>query len=608
MPQFFTLALLAFAVLLLSSDPVVVQTDALKDRQTGEVNYVLIAGSIIVFLIYWAKFAEWADEKIKPRGFPLRPTRHFTTWLQYQIWAGIYAMVGVLIVWSIYLYPSITSLFEALPLPESWARSLRRDMLQEPIDPQSTTSAVLGVALAVAAMGLPKAEPYLRSALQRAALIPVRATSLTRALTDDFSRFVPEPADVGRFLDDQNIKDGSPHLFPEDFDPRLRDEHALEIYPRIEFILWRLSMLSPNEQITFGIDQFEKDLREIEIQVTDIRKSIKGFGQTLERLYSDRFPGEIEALHEELGYDRGPDDESSVLLYDNILREIGKWSGRPSEEEKVVTTYMNESLAELRGKCEPVLDALLQILVLMSLRSRFDKPEKLLALVGFGSHEAARQADSWDRLLWLNLTVVIGSVAVALVYSLALPNTNDWLIATQVFGMLFPAILGGHFIAHLILYDEVGFGESARNPQGSIQQYAMSFVTSWSLVIIGLALLQGIDDGYSPAANFYAQVPALIGAYSAVVVFRSHRALPICRIRDVFVVPVLAAVGGLFGAMISSSSQDFLAALEGERLYVTMTGMIASAVLGLIVVIGIFLFQFIFQYAERRAARRFEAA
>ncbi|QIE56073.1 hypothetical protein G5B40_11775 [Pikeienuella piscinae] len=566
--------------------------DADVGAGTTPTTLIVVLALALVFFFYRLKFADWADPARKPLGFPARPTRHFTTWIQYQMWAAIYALTGAFIVFLVYSTPSeVIGLLQALQakfIANEVSSALGEGAMEGAIPRYTLEALLLGVAVAMAFLGFPQVEPRWRAMLQRAAFIPTRATSLVDTFREDFSRFSPGTDEIERFIDAQNTRPESRRLYAADFEQNNRDDGYLEIYPRLEFILWKFRELSADRRVELGIDVFRDDLARIERDMDPVRASIRGIGQAIDSVYGARFPGEIANLHDEHGFERGGDDGAAVILYDDILRNVLKsWiGGQPRHEDKVLTDHMLRNIKDVRTRCDLLLEQLMQIVVMMALRNI--SPGRFLEELGFGDQIAARERIGADVLPWLILSVSFVSIPIAVLLGAA----GEWAgrpvdqFQVVVFSIVMqsPAIVTAFLMANLIT-TQSGFGirGSGRAKYWTFD-VLVCFVSAVAMVVVFVSLLPRLGDEFDrPAALSYVQAPAVYGTYVAIAFFRGIANQPIFKPLDLVMLPIWAAVATVLGRMIVA--RDVIGMLSGDDGKLT-AGLVAAAVINALAVIA----------------------
>ena len=264
----------------------------------------MLLGFLIIFVLFSLKFRDWPDDNLKPPGFPARPTRDFTTWLNYQLWASIYVLSGLLIAAAIFATPHQIVAVACKVVQTSMDRLCKEGVA---IGAQYSLEALaLGVSTAVAFLGLPKVEPAWRQQLQKLAMIPSRAVSLANSLQNEFRQFSPHPTEVAKFLEDYNTQAGRPALYGMDLSETLKDENYLEIYPRIEFVIDRLERLKLTPKGEQLLQDYSDDVDAVKSRINDVRARILGIHQAIKGTLGLRFPGEIAELHADAGYDLPP--------------------------------------------------------------------------------------------------------------------------------------------------------------------------------------------------------------------------------------------------------------------------------------------------------------
>ena len=168
----------------------------------------VIAGTIIVFIFYWIKFGQWTGPAEAPLGYRPKPTRHFTTWLRYSGWAGIYAFFMVLIfAICIYMPGFVTSILQAIidfEVPQlsgthSPIKKFIEVLSQNEPGPIAPYALIFVTLVWAGAFG--EWEKAIRKKLQESALIPLEAKRLIDAFQNKTEYFSPNDEVIDRIID-----------------------------------------------------------------------------------------------------------------------------------------------------------------------------------------------------------------------------------------------------------------------------------------------------------------------------------------------------------------------------------------------------------------------
>lgn len=551
---------------------------------------VIIAHGVVL-MIYVLKFTNWAHDDLKPVGFPPRPTRQFTTWVQYWMWASLYAGSGVLLVYLFYSTPSeMIRFIKAFGLEAQLGEVLLVDGLVN----FSLEALIMGVAIAVGFLGFPGIEPRWRMMLQRAALIPSRATNAVERFKGDFKGFQPSKEDVDAFVTHFRGVNDAPELFQADFTHNDQDEGYLEIYPRMEFTLWKLRSLRRHGWTSDGIQQFAADLKRIEGDVAKVRVQILNVTRTVTTVYGERLAQQLNELHEAKGFPGQERPADSVILLDNILSSLSsEWLGAPLDpRDKVIIETLEKNLHAIRDRCDEIMGQLLQIVVLVSLRSMH--PDRTLRNIGFGGDLGRQARVGWDLIPWMILSIVISSVIVALIIGMAVEafkpdaENNDMRVVVYNTAMLFSAILGGYLIATLITWQR---GFEVNRPLNSGQwtsNTVLCFAGATASVVLVVALVRLMGPGLSTdGAIYYIHIPGLFGAYVANAFLRGMTGQSPFRSYDVFLLPIAAIVFTLLARMAAMG--DVRDPMLAGELPITLALCAATAINALAIMAPIYL-------------------
>ncbi|MEP3334046.1 hypothetical protein [Sedimentitalea sp.] len=539
-----------FICLALASFPVIstdVQKGAAELANLGvasrDLPYVgMLLGALIIFILYSLKFRDWPDENLKPPGFPARPTRDFTTWLNYQLWASVYILSGILIAVALFATPHQIVAVACGVMGDTMDRLCKEGAA---IGAQYSLEALaLGVSTAVAFLGLPKIEPAWRQQLQKLAMIPSRAVSLANSLQSEFRQFAPHPEEVSAFLEDYNTQAGRPSLYEADFSEVLKDENYLETYPRIEFIIDRLDRLNVTARGDQLLNDYADDIDAVKGRINDVRSRILGIHQAIKGTLGLRYPGEIAELHAEAGYELPPNGFFSVTLLDNVVKKASDWTDEQSTPDKELTQFFSEALRDIRQSCDKVNQRLVQIVVLMSLRG-VDQPFHVLRDLGFSKRIQKETRIGIDMMPAFVGFILLASFAITIFLELIFDQQAGRSIFVFATGMPIGSLLGSSIVAGATA---LGDGRDVKNVQLSevLWDLTLCAVAGAAAAIFVISFLpsvfnlEGAGGQDFHMAAYYTPVTGFLGAYFALCNYRtvSQPDRPGYRKPDFFFVPL----------------------------------------------------------------------
>lgn len=533
------------------------------DLRAETLEIALFAGicAVILVWLYRTRFMKWVDEKNVPRGYPPDATRHFTTRMHFEFAAMVYCGTGLAILALLFFFPrevvvlacAADSVFKTeICIEQAGIVSFTWLPMEENTQPRTLSALALGFAASLGFLTLPRIEELLRDALQKAALIPERARSLESALLDDFKRFHPGP--VREFLDDFNARGDGPRLYPADFADDLQNEYFLEIYPRLEFFLDRMAALSPSERTQLGASRFTDDLAVIEGEMKVLRAAIREASEATRRMFGTEFAEIVEKAHHDKGFNLPKGAPYAVTVLDDIVRGVQAATAPAStdttrqakhkRETRALAEFMSGTLKSLRATCETVHRKLIQIVVLLSLRSP-GGPARTLAHFGLSGKIDRLEV---ELLPWM----VIGTVALSFFAVLAVHQAlglDIHQMETFLHAMVMPSagMLGGYLMA----------SQSCGNWRTLERSSIMSRAHGLHLmlaVFLGGVLTTALALTWLPADSFlkpgalispafyFTPVSGIYGCFVAHMFIRQSRDQAIVRKSDWIRWPVLAAL------------------------------------------------------------------
>ncbi|WP_152612018.1 hypothetical protein [Ruegeria sp. ANG-S4] len=504
----------------------------------------LIVAVGVIYWFYSARFAEWSADSGPPVGFPARPTSHYTTRLRYHLFVLAYCSMGLIALLVIYAAPqNIMAIVCKIPgsvIPEC-------EQSLESISKQSIEALVLGLSIAIALLNLPSFDARWRSTLQRAADIPSRATNLVGMLHDRFDLFAADPERVRNFIVQYNAQQGAPRLFLGDFYAP-SDEGYLETYPRCEYILFELSNLDEDTRRSVRMSDFSSKIKELGIQLSDVRQDVVGLHRTLGETLGRRFAGDFAKIHDsedpdnietpDLDGKSGPkvererirrknsrnfegrlSEEFAITKLDNILEdvELSDDDGQSANDE-VLRDFMLKRLGEISEKSQAVYADLLKIVVLMSLRSTAS-PQWFLEHLGF---ELSRgEADQTEVAPWLVMMVFILVILVTMAFGVVDPSN---MIVTFSFslGMLGTSVFGGFLVASLIADSYTDFKSRTVQPDIPIMNLCWFFMMPMLSSLLSVIVVGQFYPIEAKTAQFFTPVAGWLGLYVAVTTYRER--------------------------------------------------------------------------------------
>lgn len=268
-------------------------TDVLGATSQGQseafTNLMLtLVAIILVFAFYVHRYGRWRVGQKTPRGFPLHPPRAFTTSVQYTSWATLYGLVMVTALLIIVYLPEFSSnvltLF-GLFLPANFGLDrLSAEASNLAVGGRNHVYFVgAGLTILMLFAGTP-AEGVLRAFFHRRAMIPREAETLFSQLKHDFHRKPIHDADtVAEFLEHSRHDPEMPvyHVFEMQLDVQAALENRLELLPRTEFMLWRLTQRGFTAAIDRKLDRHAPEIASLVEEVVRLRGVARGVNRQL---------------------------------------------------------------------------------------------------------------------------------------------------------------------------------------------------------------------------------------------------------------------------------------------------------------------------------------
>jgi hypothetical protein len=517
----------------------------------------------VVVVAYAMRFARWVDSKHMPEGFPPESTLSFTTRLNYAMGWILYVGTGAAVVLICFFGPSlartlICSADMAVPFldlclgPDLETAVIRGfpDTLLVPA--QSVTALGLGLFLALALLGIPKLEESWRRTAHTVALIPNRAETLKDVLSSNFGRFRIEDGHDDAFLAHHNPQEpgyATTTLYKEEFAQNLRDEGFLEVYPRLEFYLWRIDTLSGKRRSRYGLSRFtgEKgEIAQIRETLVALRAAIARSERTVLRIYGEDFADVIAEVHREKGIDWAPGAPLGVTVLDNILDRIKRLDpARADHYQTALADYLLETVKDLAIRCRDLNERMIRIIVLLSLYGT-NSPRKRLRWWGLQGNIDKLDTEIVPRFL---LVLLVAALTVTGLIWFFAPHWPVNIVAMHAAAMPAAACIGAYCMAATRSHDHHD-SENDATPVDPAPPSAQNrrAASDWQVLFL---LLAGVMASFiavsllptgsrapgqiSPAA-VYTPAIAIYGAYIAYVFLRQEANLPLFRTSDVWIV------------------------------------------------------------------------
>jgi len=268
-------------------------TDVLGATSQGQseafTNHMLtLVAVVLVFAFYVHRYGRWRVGQKTPRGFPLHPPRAFTTSVQYTSWATLYGLVMVTALLIIVYLPEFSSnvltLFGQFLPPQLGLDRLSAEAGNLAVGGRNHVYFVgAGLTILLLFAGTP-AEGVLRAFFHRRAMIPREAETLFSQLKHDFHRKPIRDADaVAEFLEHSRHDPEIPeyHAFEMQLDVRAALENRLELLPRTEFMLWRLTQRGFTAAIDRKLDRHAPEIASLVEEVVRLRGVARGVNRQL---------------------------------------------------------------------------------------------------------------------------------------------------------------------------------------------------------------------------------------------------------------------------------------------------------------------------------------
>ena len=585
----------------------------LQELLPGENGAGLLVGALIIMFAYGGRFNKLVRQEDLPEGFPSFDAWSFTTRLNYWMGKVIYVGIGLTILGLCYYLPDVV-----LQIACAVDAAASSDFCGTTVDGErflkaypeaglaearSVGALAFGVFLPIFLLHVPVIEPRLRAAMHNVALIPDRAQELYDALSGEAARdrFQLDKDMRTAFLDDYGADAGAgtkrdrPYLHQCDFVPGLRDEGYLEIYPRIEFFLWRIDNVDEEERRKFGVGRFNRDIAAVRREMASLRSDILKVSNVIERNFCEPFPDDVARLHDARGVHPDPaSGEPSVTVLDNILHwakdneeKVGTGQPRVSMAQKDLAEASLVTLANLGKRCEALHTTLIRLIVLMALHSA-NTPRRRLAK--FGLH------GSVDRLEFEIVPVLILmmfglSVATSLGLAFLRSEFQTVQLSVMVHAFVMPtaAMVGAYMLAAFRgpkkskRFKEKHEGQKRGSRAASNVEVALTLVAgllaSFAAVNALPRVLWSMEDPVSEA-SYYTPVVALYGAYVAYAFFRQMDGVPVFKIKDLAWMAGGSAVMGFVSAILhravpasgTIAEFDLTAVLREDPAYLVIIG------------------------------------
>ena len=579
----------------------------------------LMIGALIVSVAYSGRFNQLVRHDDIPEGFPIFAAWNFTTRLNYWMGMVMYTGTGLAILALCFYLPqvmveTVCAVDAAMPGTDwcaqtadgaSFLTGLQNAHLAQA---RSPSALALGIFLPILLLHAPMIEPRFRAVMHSVALIPDRAQELYRFLKSDLNRFGLDAETRDEFLEDHaEARGGSkapdrPHLHAGDFVHGIRDEGYLEIYPRIEFYLWRIETMSEPERRSFGARRLDGDLDTLRAEVAAIREDILAVAETIDRNFCANFPEEIDRLHSDRGLAR--DSESplpSVTVLDNIVAwAAADKTGLVDVAQRDLADAHLVTLKNLGLRCKAVHKALVRMIVLMALY-RTSSPRKRLREFGLQGTVDRMEVEIVPILILVLMGVAIGVTYVMPILRPALLD-NQYSILAHSSVMPASALAGAYLIAAMR-----GPKGSKRNPRGDGGRRGAKSKRAASDAEVALTILGGLLASFAAVnflpqsisgggvgtvapASYYTPVVALYGGYVAYAFFRQQEGLPVYKKSDLWRFPAVVGAVGFLCAAISLAipreggiaALDLQRALNSERVIWPLTIAAVSAGIALV--------------------------
>lgn len=270
------------------------------------------AVAVVVLLFFRHRFGIWRVPTTPPEGFPpnARP-RSFTTSVRFEAWAFFYGLLVALLFLGTVHFPDVAGKLLTIA-----STALGQIQGTAPAIPAATPGEVaagsaasgpslnaaelprgltFGIVLTVFFAGS-KWEGYLREFFQTRAMIPDAATDIYASLQKTIWDSRPLPADLKAFLaysgeaaripDERGRPAGPLKAYRGEFIPstKQRKQRALELLPRLEFVVWQLREREFSPEIQAELADHDRELIEIEEQLAHLRKTALGYNDELHKL------------------------------------------------------------------------------------------------------------------------------------------------------------------------------------------------------------------------------------------------------------------------------------------------------------------------------------
>ncbi len=350
-------------------------------------------GGAFVFLFYFYKFSQWPGTNTAPPGFHPKPTRHFTTWLRYIGWAGIYGFFMVVCYGLLVLFPTFfLNLFNAYanvsPVTPGFFNSMVTGVEENP----STFVPYAVILLTVFWSGsFSHKEQALRQNLQEHALIPIEANRLITYYWRHTERFSRDPLVIDDVI--ENIPDS---LISHEPDLQAEKGDLEQGFIQCEYLMHQIADFKENRLFAKPFRRYEKDIVEAESKLNALRVELQNYKMEL-----------LESLASSSGL---PDRD---ILDLPGLRQAWKTSaGLQSFERR----YFKKTAAQVKESVGECLKFILGIVVclVLAIGKSCDERHNMLARFGLDPPEycgpVVKREDASRVLLGVVFTIVICSM------------------------------------------------------------------------------------------------------------------------------------------------------------------------------------------------------
>jgi hypothetical protein len=486
--------------------------------QNGAVDATAIIGALFVFGFYIFKFGRWSGPEASPPGFRPKPTRHFTTWLHYVLWAVLYGTVMVIFYFLIIFFPkfffNILDLYLNFQISQGQGGALGNLNSGFRVDVNNIVPYAIIFVTLIWSTVFVKWERAFRNTLQEYALIPTEATRIIEFYEKTPTSFKPDPDEIPR-VQKAIVFD---LISKKDFEAGSSD--WINKYAICEYLVYRITRLKTQRYFSRIISRYQEDFDEILMSLTRLRSKLQNYKSEL-----------LDSLRQ---LNVTVDEPFSTPLSE--IEEKWQGSKKTMHYERRYFEGVQESL---KKSVDDYLHSTLQIIVCSVLAIGRSPYQRIVLLKKFGLKENENLGTTLNKehiiraslMLALVLVVSTGAFHFSSLVSASVVNGSSqqllsripvpskmsdivlWTFSATIMHML--GIIAGYSTQKWLNYERKQFDNSAQETI-YVSDYFTCFSFGFSLNIflfMFLLLMTGKWSGFE-THWFWAFVPGVSAAFT----------------------------------------------------------------------------------------------